>query len=439
MRKIFIVLRREFVARVRTRAFVIATLLFPVMIVIFAVLPAVLSRGGNRTLRVAVVDGTSDSLGAKVEGALAAEKLGSDSSVVPRYRVQRVQAAPTDVARVRDSLIALTGITRKGEFESLDGVLVVTDSSLRTGRLQYLGSNTSAFESMGALERTMTRVLMTVRLERSGVDPAVMTGAMAPADLQTVKVADGKATGQSGAVSFVIAYIMGFILYITMIMYGQQTLTSVIEEKTSRIMEVLVSSLRPFEMLMGKVLGVGAVGLLQLSIWGATVLLITTGRSQIAHLFGVSADAMQRLPIPSMPADLLVVFLLYFGLGFLLYGAVYAAIGSMFNDVREAQQMAMFVQMAIVVGFFTLFAVMKDPTGSMAVTTSILPFVSPFVMPARWSLTTVPPAQLAISLALSVIALLAVTWVAGRIYRTGILMYGKKPSPMEIFRWIRAK
>ena len=437
MRKVLIVLRREFVARARTRAFILTTLLIPLMFVGFAVLPAVLSRGGNRTLRVVVVDATGNGLGAEVQAALGRERLPGAAGAPPRYDLQRVVTAPGDVARVRDSLVAHTGVSRKIDPASLDGVLVLTDSLLITGKLQYLGSNTSALDTMGQLEDIITRVLMTVRLERAGVDPAIMTGATAPAKLQTVKVSDGRATGQSGAVSFLIAYVMGFVLYFTMSLYGQQTLSSVIEEKSSRIMEVLVSSLRPFEMLLGKILGVGAVGLLQLSIWGGTIFLVTSQRAQLARLVGVSADAMQRLPIPTMPPALLVIFLLYFVLGFLLYGAVYAAIGSMFNEIREAQQVAMFVQMGIMVGFFTLFAVMKDPTGSLAVTASMLPFVSPFVMPARWSLTAVPPTELGLSLLFSVLALLAVTWIAARIYRIGILMYGKKPTLLEVFRWVR--
>ncbi len=439
MNKIFVVLKRELNARVRTKAFIISTLLLPIMMVMFAVLPALLSRGGNRTLRVAIVDATGDSLGARIESSLALQKLSRDSAAVARYELHRVATNAAGLVKVQDSLVAHTGISREKDPQALDGVLVLSDSTLRSGKLDYLGSNTSAFETMGQLEGSITRVLTTTRLERAGVNPAVMLGAMTPADMQTVKVSDGKATGESGAASFIIAYVMGFILYLTMIIYGQQTLTSVIEEKTSRIMEVLMSSLRPFQMLLGKVLGVGATGLLQLSIWGGTIFLVTSQHARIAHAFGVSADAMQQFPIPSMAPDLLVVFLLYFVLGFLLFGAMYAAIGSMFNTVQEAQQVAMFVQMAIVVGFFTLFAVMKDPTGSLAVTASMIPFVSPFVMPARWSLTAVPHGELAVSLILSVLALLAVTWIAGRIYRTGVLMYGKKPSLMEALRWIRAK
>jgi ABC-2 type transport system permease protein len=439
MNKIFVVLRREFNARVRTKAFIVSTLLFPVMIVGFAVLPALMSRGGNRTLRVAIVDGTGDALGAGIEDALAQQKLSRDSNAVPRYELRRASETGAGIARVRDSLVAHTGISRDKDPQALDGVLVLSDSTLRTGKLEYLGSNTTAFEVMGQLEGTIGKVLTTTRLERAGVNPAVMLGALTPADMQTVKVSDGKATGESGFGSFVVAYIMGFILYLTMIIYGQQTLTSVIEEKTSRIMEVLMSSLRPFQMLLGKILGVGATGLLQLSIWGGTIFLVTSQHARIAHMMGVSPEAMQQFPIPSMAPDLLVVFLIYFVLGFLLFGALYAAIGSMFNEVREAQQVAMFVTMTIAVGYVTLFAVLKDPTGSLAVTTSIIPFTSPFVMPARWSLTAVPHSELAISLVLSVLALLAVTWIAGRIYRTGVLMYGKKPSLLEAFRWIRAK
>jgi ABC-2 type transport system permease protein len=168
-------------------------------------------------------------------------------------------------------------------------------------------------------------------------------------------------------------------------------------------MEILVSSLRPFQMMLGKILGVGLTGLLQLSIWVGSIFLLTHERAHLAGLLHVTPEAMQQLPIPSMPADLLVVFLLYFILGFLLYGSLYAAVGSMFNTPQEAQQVAMFVQMAIMFG---------------------------------WSLTSVPVFEVVISLGLSVLGLLAVAWLAGRIYRTGILMYGKKPSLGEVFRWV---
>ena len=438
MNKILAVIRREFIARVRTKAFLFSTILLPVFFTFVSVVPALMMRGTTRTMRIAVVDGTTDSLGALIAAELAAEKSSNKPDAITQYDVQRFAGAGR-VETVRDSLVSHTGVDRARDPESLDGVLVVTDETLTAGRAQYLGSNTSSMETMGGLERTLSRVLMSRRLERSGVDPKLVAGAIAPAALTTTKVSNGKATGESGAQSFVIAYFMGFVLYIGVVLYGQQTLTSVIEEKTSRIMEVLASSMRPFQMLLGKVLGVGAVGLLQMAIWGGTVFFITNQRERVAQIFHVSADAMQQMPIPTMPADLFVIFLCYFVLGFLLYGALYAAIGSMCNNIKEAQQYLMLVSMVLVFGFFGVFALMKDPTGGLGVTLSLVPFVSQFAMPVRWSLAAVPPIQLVISLTLSVIALLAVTWIAGRIYRTGILMYGKKPTLAEVFRWVLAK
>ncbi|HEY4320523.1 MAG TPA: ABC transporter permease [Gemmatimonadales bacterium] len=437
MNKILAVIRRELNARVRTKAFIISTLLLPVMMVAVTVLPALLSSGTARTMRLAIVDASTDSLGARVEQALARQKLNGDTATnASQYALARVTASPADLSHVRDSLVAKTGLGGAQHSESFDGVLVIDSATLRTGKLEYLGSNTSAMESMGQLEGTVSQVLIATRLQHAGIDPKVMATSLAPADLTTIKVTDGKATGQSGTASFFIAYIMGFVLYLTMTIYGQQTLTSVIEEKTSRIMEVLVSSLSPFQMLLGKILGVGLTGLLQIGIWAGTIVVLTTQRANIAALFHVSADAMQSFAIPTMSPALLVIFMVFFVLGFLLYGSLYAAVGSMFNVVQEAQQMAFFVQMVMMVAFISMFAILKDPNGGLGVAMSIIPFFSPLIMPVRWSLATVPPVQLVLSLGLAVFALVAVAWIAGRIYRTGILMYGKKPSLREVFRWV---
>ncbi|HEY3934470.1 MAG TPA: ABC transporter permease [Gemmatimonadales bacterium] len=438
MNKLLAVIRREFIARVRTKAFIISTLILPIFIVVVSVVPAMMMRGSTRTMHIAIADGTTDSIGTMVAAELSAARTSTQADAIPGYAVQLFHGEG-HLDALRDSLVSRTALDRTRDPETFDGVLVLTDQTLATGKAEYLGENTSSIEAMGQLEATLTHVLMTRRLERSGVDPRLVAGSMVRADLATTKVSDGKATGQSGEESFAVAYFMGFILYFGVLLYGQQTLTSVIEEKTSRIMEVLASSLRPFQMLLGKVLGVGAVGLFQMAIWGGTVFVISNQRERIAALFHVSAAAMQQLPIPTMSVGLLAVFLVYFVLGFLLYGALYAAIGSMCNNVKDAQQYLMLVSMVLIFGFFGVFALMRDPTGSLGVTLSIVPFVSQFAMPVRWSLAAVPSIQLVSSLALSVGALLAVTWLAGRIYRTGILMYGKKPTIVEVLRWIRSK
>lgn len=437
MKKIFAVVRREFVERVRTKAFVISTVLLPVFMVAIVLLPALMMSGGDRTSRVALVDASTTNLGQRVGHALEAERIGKGADAKSRYTVQVFPATADDLARVRDGLIAETGFSSKKK-DGWNGVLVLTDKTLSTGKLDYYGGNVGSLESMTKLQRVISNALTGVRLAKSGVDSALLKEAMKPADMDTTKVTDGEQTGQSGTESYLIAYFMAFILYIAILVYGQQTMTSVIEEKTSRIMEVLTSSLTPFQMLLGKVLGVGSAGLTQMAIWGGTVLVLSSQRMPLAGMFGMSADAAQAFPIPSMPPGLLVVFLLYFALGFMLFGALYAAIGAMCNTIQETQQYAIFVTMFIMVGFFAVFALIKDPTGQLGVTMSYIPFFAPFTMPVRWSLTSVPPMELVLSLTLMVLALLACVWLAARIYRTGILMYGKKPSWGELWRWIRA-
>jgi ABC-2 type transport system permease protein len=438
MKKIFAVVRREFVERVRTKAFVISTVLLPVFMVAMVLLPALMMSGGDRTSRIALVDASGTNLGQAVSRTLAAEKLGHGGDAKARYTVRVFPAASDQLTAVRDDLIGKTGFSINKEKDGWDGVLVLTDTTLANGKLTYYGSNVGSLEAMTKLQRAVSTALAGVRLAKSGVDAALVKQAMSPADLDTTKVTDGKLTGQSGAESYLIALFMSFILYFAIIIYGQQTMTSVIEEKTSRIMEVLTSSLTPFQMLLGKVLGVGSAGLAQMAIWGGSVFVLSSQRTPLAGFFGMSADAAQSFPIPSMPAGLLVVLLAYFALGFLLYGALYAAIGAMCNTIQETQQYAVFVTMPIMVGFFAVFALIKDPTGTLGVTMSYITFFAPFTMPVRWSLTSVPPLQLALSLVLMVVVLLACVWLAARIYRTGILMYGKKPSWGELWRWIRA-
>ena len=293
MKKIIAVVRREFVERVRTKAFVISTVLLPVFMVAMVLLPALMMSGGDRTSRIALVDASGTNLGQAVSRTLAAEKLGHGGDAKARYTVRVFPAASDQLTAVRDDLIGKTGFSINKEKDGWDGVLVLTDTTLANGKLTYYGSNVGSLEAMTKLQRAVSTALAGVRLAKSGVDAALVKQAMSPADLDTTKVTDGKLTGQSGAESYLIALFMSFILYFAIIIYGQQTMTSVIEEKTSRIMEVFTSSLTPFQMLLGKVFGVGLAGLAQMAIWGGTVLVLSSQRLPLAGMFGMSADAAQ--------------------------------------------------------------------------------------------------------------------------------------------------
>jgi ABC-2 type transport system permease protein len=437
MNKTFAVIRREYVERVRSKAFLISTILVPVFMVLVMLLPMLLLAGGDRTSRIAVVDASGVALGTPLATTLKAARFGSKPEATPRYAVSVFPATAATMVAERDRLIAQTGLSGEQHRDGYDGVLVLAPDTLASGKLAYYGTNVGSPDAMARLQRDVSDAISGVRLATAGVDEGVVKRAMARADVSTTKVEGGRVTGQSGMATFGIAYAMGFILYLAIVIYGQQMTTSVIEEKTSRIMEVLTSSLTPFQMLMGKVFGVGLAGLTQMAIWGGSAFALGSQGGNIAGAFGASAEAAKDFALPGMPVSLLVVFLLYFALGFLLFGALFAAVGAMCNSIQETQQYILPVTMLTMIGFFAVFALIKDPNGGIGATLSLIPFFSPFTMPVRWSMTSVPLVQLGISLALMVLGLLACVWLAGRIYRTGILMYGKKPSWRELWRWIR--
>lgn len=437
MNKVWAVLRREFLSRVRTRAFLIGTILFPIFLGGMMVLPALLLRRASGSSRIALLSAGNETLGERVAKALVASRIGSGSDATPRYELYRFDVAPERLEEVRDSLIARTGLGRKDD-SGINGVLVMDEGTLATGRVHYYGDNAASLDAMGELRGSLRPVLTQVRLEREGVDPQVVTRALGPIDLATQRVSDGKLTGQSGEASFMLAYAMAFILYMALILYGTQTMTSVVEEKSNRIMEVLASSLTPFQMMLGKIVGVGAVALLQIGIWGGTAWLFTTYRTELLGWFGVDAAASGLAgAIPVIPGALIVVFLIFFVLGFLLYSSLYAAVGSMCNTVQETQQAQFPVMMLIIAGLMTMFALLNNPDGNLAMVLTYIPFWSPFVVPVRYSLAPIPLWELLASGGAAIAGLLLITWVAGRIYRVGILSYGKRATLKDLWRWIR--
>jgi ABC-2 type transport system permease protein len=435
MHKLFAVIRREFMVRVHTRAFVIGTILGPLLMGFMFVFPMLLQSRSKAPKPVVVLDAGSGEFGVRVERALRAAKRGDGPDATDRYEVTRLGAGVDDLGSL-DSLIRLTG-RRGGTPGALVGVVLVTDSVLATGRLHYFGSDVGSLSDMGDLQRTLRQAIIGERLGRAGVDPAVLMQATAPLDLQTSRVSNGEVTGQSGESSFMLAYVMSFLLYIALILYGNQVMSSILEEKSNRIMEVLVSSLSPFQLMLGKVLGVSAVALLQLGIWSGTAKLLTSQRAAIAGLLGVPATQAMAMPIPAISGDLLAVYLTFFVLGFFLYAAAYAAVAATCNTQQEAQQAAIPVTMCIAVGLILLFGLLDEPNGNLARTLSLIPMFAPFVTPVRYSLSPLPLGELALSGGLTALGVLVVAWVASRIYRVGILMYGKRASVGEVLRWIR--
>jgi len=418
VRKVWAVIRREFVERVRSKWFWISALLGPVFFGGMIVVP-VLFAGAGGTRRIAVVDGTTGAFGARVVAELRHGKI---------FRATRVPAG----AGVVDSVTQLVGA------KQLDGFLIVTDAVVETGTAEYRASNVSSFRDVAELQDVLARLAVAARLERQGVDPTLVGRAQLRISLETKKISGSKTTGESAAQSFALAYVMGVVLFLVITIYGVNVMSSVVEEKTTRIVEVLVSSLRPFQLMIGKVLGVGAVSLFQFVLWGlGAKLLLSQRRALLAGLGGVD-EARQVFQMPHLSAATLGVFLSYFLGGFFLYSAMYAAVGAMSSNEQEARQAQQPVMFLLLIAYVSMFGLTNNPESTYAVTLSLIPFTAPIAMPVRWAASTVPVDELAGSLGLLLTGIVAVTWVAARIYRVGILMTGKRPNIKELVRWVRA-
>lgn len=433
MNKIIAVIRREFIERIRTKAFIIGTILGPIFFGAMAIIPGLLLSKQSTGQRIVVVDGGPGEFGTRVEEALKGFRKGPDAIYLP-VRV----AAAGRLQAVVDSLIPRTALS-KGEGPSADGLLIIDDGAITTGKLRYYGKNVGSIADVQQLQKALTPLMISERLRAVGVDPAVAMKATTPVDLETRKVTGGRLTAESGGSTFALAYGMGIILYMALVLYGTQVMTSIVEEKSNRIVEVLISSLTPFQMMLGKVVGVGMVSLLQLGIWAGAAYGLSKNQAKIMGFFGAASSGPGVGSIlPSMEPALLLVFLTFFVLGFLFYSSAYAAIGSMCNTVQETQQAQTPIMVLTLTGWFSAFALLRDPTSTFAKVASLIPPLAPFVVPVRYSIAKIPMPELMLSMAVMILGLLAIVWVTSRIYRVGILMYGKRASFGDIVRWVRA-
>jgi ABC-2 type transport system permease protein len=422
VRKIAAVVRREFVERVRTKWFIISTVLGPIFLIGITILPAVLATKGGGG-RVAVVDEGSGAFA----GRLLAQ-LGAGS----RFSVSVVPETAGGQGIV-DSL------TREVQAKRLDGFLVVSPAAIESGKFEYRGRNVASIRDMQTLQTSLRQAVTIERLTRRGIDPAVVQEAQQHIDLETKRITREGATGESGEATFFLAYIVGFILYMAIFLYGVNVMRSVIDEKQTRIIEVLVSSLRPFELMFGKVIGVGGVGLFQMAIWGVTATLLVSYGQALFGVLHISPEQAAQVQMPPIGMGLVLLVLVYFLLGYLIYSALFAVVGASVNTESEAQQAQMPVTMLLVVAIVLFPMVLNDPGGRMAVVLGIVPFFSPIIMPIRYTASEVPGSEVALSLAVLAVSTVVVIWVAARIYRVGILMYGKRPSFPEIAKWVRYK
>ncbi len=424
MRKIWVVIRREFLERVRNKWFIISTVLGPLALGLLMFLPAFLLTRAAGTTEVVVLDVSTDGFGERV-----VERLSSSPRMAPQYLAARL----VDLESMADSLASEVG------DETIDGFLILTDATIEDGTAEYRGSNVASQVDMGIIQRYVEEAALAIRLERSGIDPRLVAEASMRLRLHTVNIRGGEVTDQTGEGAFILAYFMWFILYMTILVYGVQVAGAVVEEKSSRVIEVLVSSLKPFQLLAGKVIGVGAVGLFQLTIWAGFARVLLSQQSRILRMVGINVqEGADVIRFPEVPLDTVAILLLYFVLGYLLYSTMFAAVGAMSSSESEMRQAQMPVMFLFIIPTVMSFGVLSDPNGSLAAILTLVPLSAPVAMPMRWAVAAVPLPELALSVLILLVTALGVTWLASRIYRVGILMHGKRPTPRELIRWIRA-
>ena len=426
MKKLLVVLEREYMERVRTKWFLVATVFGPVFFGVLMFLPAYMANQSTASAdvaRIRILDATNANLGHLVATELSGGVLGDTSStqVVTLDQAALAQAESTATHDIRQ--------------KAIKGYLVLDRGTLEGRGSRYAGTNASSLPDIRRIENAVSRELIGLELSRAGISTVEADRVKRlRAGLKTERVTlSGR--GGSGRVNILFASVVGILLYMTILMYGQNVLRGVIEEKQTRVAEVVVSSVKPTTLLAGKVLGVGAVGLTQMTIWLFATIVMMKYRVPVMNLFGLQAT---QLPMPSVTVTQIGLLLVFFLLGYTLYSALFAAVGAMVSSEQEAQQAQMPVVLMLVVSIMFLQPVLLEPDGRIAFTLGLLPVSSPIMMPLRMSTVDVPIWEIGLSLLALVAGCYLAVYFAAVIYRTGLLMHGKRVTFREVFRWIRA-
>lgn len=425
----------------QTRSFAIGTLLFPVFLVAIVFMSA---QGGESTEQrtIAVVDRAPPGVADIFIGTLTADapsmQLPGEPGAVGAAADAAPENQPGQPAYVVDRLpgeAPLDPLNQRVLERELDGYVILPADILETGEVMYRARNITNRLVIRDVRIAATTAVQTLRAGLVGVDPAVIQRLMERADVNTARITESGEEGGDAESTFWAAYFVAFLAYMVIAMYGHAVMRSVIQEKVTRISEILVSTMQASHLMAGKIVGVSAAALLQLAIWAAMVALVVSQSALLQERFGVSPTAMEAMRFEPGLALLLLAF---FVLGFLLFAALFAALGAAMSSEQEAQPYQMLLMLPLLVPLLFLGPITNDPDGSIAVFLGVFPLTAPVAMPMR--LAAAPPDTLIVSLAIGLLLLstAAMSWLAGKIYRVGILATGKKPTVAELVRWVRA-
>jgi ABC-2 type transport system permease protein len=422
MRKLWLIIKREYVTRVWTKTFILTTIGLPLFSVgIFAFSIFMATRQGDYTLAIAVLDevgGLATSIAPE-----AKEKLPNG---LPPFQVVRTIEPANLGPKTRAQL------AEDVRQKRLDGYLVLPKDVLEGKAAEFHTMNPGDMRLTATLNQAISDAVIARRLSARGLHLANARAVVRGVDLKVVKVTRLGETEERGQ-TFLTAIIIGMLLYISLLVYGIATMRAVLEEKSTRVIEILVSSVQSFQLLMGKILGVAAVGFTQFLIWTITGGLLAGYGAAMARAFLPNASAPQI----HLPVSVLIYTLVFFLSGYFLYASLYAAVGAIVSDEQEGQQISTPLTLLIVASFIMFNVILRDSNSTTSIVLSMIPFFAPILMVLRITIQTPPFWQILLSIAIQVLTTLVLVKFSAKIYRVGILMYGKRPSLVELFRWLR--
>jgi ABC-2 type transport system permease protein len=422
MRKLWLIIKREYLTRIRSKGFLIGTFGIPLLAVGgFGLAAVIATRPANRTVKLAILDRVGGFTPAIIEGLDGKLPNGQ-----PAFQVVRTVSESEPEEKAREEMRTQV---RKGQ---LDGCLVVTKDLLEGKAAEFYTKNPGDFMLTNSVRRAVSNAVVARRLSDRGIHVDNVRDVIRGVDLILVRVSERGESIEKGQ-TFIIAMMLVMLMYTSILMYGMATLRSILEEKSTRTIEILAASVRPFYLLAGKILGVAAVGLTQFLIWAITgALLATYGTAMVAAVRPGGGSIEFHLPILT-----LVYMVLFFLAGYLLYASLFAAVGAMVSNEEDAQQMQWPVMMPAILGVLLWNVILRDPNSTASVVLSMIPLFTPILMLLRIALQTPPFWQIALSVVILLLTTAGVTYFSAKIYRVGILMYGKRPSLAELLRWLR--
>ncbi len=421
MREALIIFLREFNERVRSKAFFWSTVLSPVVMIAMIAIPVIVAKATSVKRHFVLVDEAPPPIGDQFVALFMAHKDPDEGN---EYTLERVEATFNEK---HDELQART------LNEEIDGYIVLPADVITANQILYRARNVGAESIVKDIRNAATDAVQTERLRQAGLVHADVAQLMRRIEVDDASItATGE--GRGAQATFLFAYFLAFLIYIMTAIYGAGVLRSVLEEKTQRIAEVLVSSVKASHLMLGKILGVGSAALLQVLIWAAAMAVFVVFSKTFEESLGVPTGALAAIKVPVGQA---VLFGLYFVLGFLLFAALFASVGAAISSEQEAQAMQFPLLIPLFIPLMFSMHITGDPHSILSTVLGLFPLSAPMTMPMRISAAAISPLEIGLSLTFLVLGLLGVAWIGGKVFRIGILSTGKRPSATELWRWLR--